>query len=433
MPRLPSFSTDCHITLDGEPVPARRGEPVAAALLAAGKVLVSRSAKYHRPRGAFCLVGACGTCLVRADGLPNQRACRTPCRDGLAVQTQNAVPGAKHDLLGVIDVVYARGLDHHHLMTWSQLANRTTVAVSRRLAGLGRMPDPAAVAAERAAGPIEEERWDALVVGAGPAGLAAAEALAEAGRRVLLADQEPRLGGRLRCRLDLPGEPDLDFAARAAARVTSAGGEVVLGAAVLGLWRDGGAPLAALHADGPPPRLRLVRPARIVVCTGGTPQPPALSGGDRPGVYGGRGLAAALAEHGVVPGTRAAVLGAGPEADAIAARLASGGMEIERVRDAEGARVLGRGRVKGIAVPRSGRVRCDTIAVATPPAPAAELARELGAAVTWDPELAAFALEVSPDGETGVPGLFAAGEVTGDMDGAVAAERGRRAGEAARG
>jgi sarcosine oxidase subunit alpha len=78
-------------------------------------------------------------------------------------------------------------------------------------------------------------------------------------------------------------------------------------------------------------------------------------------------------------------------------------------------------------------VRCDTIAVATPPAPAAELARELGAAVTWDPELAAFALEVSPDGETGVPGLFAAGEVTGDMDGAVAAERGRRAGEAARG
>jgi len=433
MPRLPTFAPDCHILLDGEPVPARRGEPVAAALLAAGKPLVSRSAKYHRPRGAFCLAGACGTCLVRADGLPNQRACRTPCRDGLAIDTQNAVPGARHDLLGVIDVVYARGLDHHHLMTWSRLANRATVAISRRLAGLGRLPDPAAVAAERAAGPVDEERFDALVVGAGPAGLAAAERLAEAGLRALLVDHEPRLGGRLRCRLDLPGEPDLDFAARAAARVTAAGGEVLLGTAVLGLWRDGGSPLAALHGDGPPPRLRLVRAARLLICTGGTPQPPAIADGDRPGVYGGRGLAAGLAEHGVVPGSRAAVLGAGPEADAVAARLASGGMEIERVRDPGGVRVLGRGRVKGLAVPGTGRVRCDTVAVATPPAPAAELARELGAPVVWDPALAAFALEVSPDGETGVPGLFAAGEVTGEMDGAVAADAGRRAGEKARG
>jgi sarcosine oxidase subunit alpha len=176
-----------------------------------------------------------------------------------------------------------------------------------------------------------------------------------------------------------------------------------------------------------------VRPARVVICTGGTPQPPAIANGDRPGVHAGRGLAAGLSEHGVVPGARAAVLGAGPEADAVASRLASGGMEIERVRDPEGTRVLGRGRVKGIAVPRVGRVRCDTIAVATPPSPNAELARELGAPVTWDPALAAFALEVSPDGETGVAGLFAAGEVTGEMDGGIAAENGRRAGEAARG
>jgi sarcosine oxidase subunit alpha len=108
-------------------------------------------------------------------------------------------------------------------------------------------------------------------------------------------------------------------------------------------------------------------------------------------------------------------------------------MSVERVRDAEGARVLGRARVKGIAVPRVGRVRCDTIAVATSPAPAAELARALGAPVRWDPALAAFALEVTAAGATGVPGLFAAGEVTGAADGALAAEAGRRAGEAARG
>ena len=212
---------------------------------------------------------------MRAGGLPNQRACRTPCEDGLSVETQNALPTAAHDLLGAIDLVYPHGLDHHHLMTWSAVANRAAVAISRRLAGIGELPDPDALAAERAAGPAVEERFDALVVGAGPAGLAAAEALAEVGRRVLVADAEPAAGGRLRCRYDLPGEPDLAWVARVAAKVTAAGGEIAVRTTVLGLWRDGGSPLAALDAEAPPAPAPSRPPARVVVATGGHPQPPA--------------------------------------------------------------------------------------------------------------------------------------------------------------
>src|SRR5512138_2786844 len=240
MARLPGFAPDCTISFDGHPVPARTGEPVAAALLAAGKVLVSRSAKYHRPRCAFCLAGACGTCLVRAGGLPSQRACRIACRDGLAVETQNAIPDARHDLLGVLDPLTPGGLDHHHLATWSRLANRAAVAVARRLAGLGRLPDADAAAAEVLHGPPAEERFDALVAGAGPAGLAAAEALAEAGRRVLVVEQERAAGGRLRARLGLAGDPDLPWLERAAAAVRARGGEITLRTSVLGLWHDGG-------------------------------------------------------------------------------------------------------------------------------------------------------------------------------------------------
>lgn len=429
MPRLPDFPEDCAIWFDGRRVPARSGESIASALLAAGRPLVSRSAKYHRPRGAFCLSGSCGTCLVRVEGLPDQRACRIPCRQGLTVESQNALPSAAHDLLGVVDAAYPRGLDHHHLMTWSHLANRAAVAVSRQLAGLGRLPDAAGTPPGRSA-PLEE-RWDALVIGAGPAGIAAAEALAEAGRRVLVAEAEPRVGGRLRARLGLPGDPDLAWAARALARVIAAGGEVVTGAPVVGLYTDGGAPLAALGEAAPGAGLRLLRPGRVLLCVGGTPQPPLLEDGDRPGVHAARALLAALAEHGVVPGRRAAVLGEGAEADGAAARLRAAGMAVEAV-PAAGWRVRGRARVRALEL-GGRRVLCDCVAVASPPAPTTELGRALGAEVAFDPALGAFALRADAAGATGVAGLLAAGEVTGLASAAQAAEAGRRAGEAARG
>ncbi len=428
MPRLadPRFATDCTVTFDGHAVPARTGESVASALLAAGRLVISRSPKYHRPRGPFCLSGSCGSCLVRIDGDPNRRACRTPCRDGLRVESQNAWPDAAHDLLGIIDPLTPGGLDVHHMFTRPLPVNRAMVGFTRRLAGFGRMPESPSPQGPAASA----ESWDALVLGAGPAGLAAAEALSTAGLRVLLAEQDSLPGGRLRTGLE-PGAAPATWAAGVLRTVAAGGGEVALGTVATGIWRDGGSPVCLLVSEDPP-RTRLVRARRIVVCTGGTARPPTFEGNDLPGIHSGRALALALAEHGVLPGRRVAVLGAGPEAAALAARFAAAGLDAPRVT-APVALARGPGRVRALRLSGGVDLPCDTVAQGEPPAPAPDLLRALGVGVDWDPSIQAFAPRVCDDGTTPVPGLFAAGEVARPVSAADAMAWGRRAGEAARG
>jgi len=174
-----------------------------------------------------------------------------------------------------------------------------------------------------------------------------------------------------------------------------------------------------------------VRARRVVLCPGGHPEPPAVPGGDRPGVVAARGALALLAEHGVLAGARIAVIGSGPEADAAAARFAAAGAQARQLAEAAG--VAGRGRVRAVLLAGGGRLLCDAAAVATPPLPATDLARQLGAAVVLDAARGAFAVRVDAVGRTSAPGLLAAGEGTAVLGAANAAEAGRRAGaEAAR-
>jgi len=81
------------IYFDGRPVRALEGEPIAAALLAAGVCTMRTTPRLGEPRGVFCAIGRCTDCLMTMDGTPNVRMCVTPVREGMRIETQHGEGG----------------------------------------------------------------------------------------------------------------------------------------------------------------------------------------------------------------------------------------------------------------------------------------------------------------------------------------------------
>ena len=188
---------------DGHRVRAESGQSVAGALHAAGEHIVSRSFKYHRPRGLLCMSGRCPNCICTVDGTPNVRICTQAAKPGMVVKSQNAWPSVKFDLLRIFDKLhrfmpvgfYYKRMYKPRWMwpVWEKFI--------RRIAGLGT------INREHGAEGVYDKQnlfTDVAVIGGGLAGLNAALAAAQAGVSVTLIDEQPELGGHLR------HDPELD-------------------------------------------------------------------------------------------------------------------------------------------------------------------------------------------------------------------------------
>jgi len=79
------------IIVDGKAIKAFEGEPIAAALLAAGIKTFRLTNKKREPRGYFCGRGLCTDCVMIVDGIPNVRTCITPVKDGMRIETQRGL------------------------------------------------------------------------------------------------------------------------------------------------------------------------------------------------------------------------------------------------------------------------------------------------------------------------------------------------------
>jgi ferredoxin len=73
---------------EGRRLSGREGETIAAALVASGVTLFRHAEKTGRPRGFFCAVGKCASCLMVVDGQPNTMVCMEPLREGVRVERQ---------------------------------------------------------------------------------------------------------------------------------------------------------------------------------------------------------------------------------------------------------------------------------------------------------------------------------------------------------
>jgi sarcosine oxidase subunit alpha len=285
-------------TFEGRTIPALQGQSIAAALYAAGVRVFSRSFKYHRPRGLFCVSGDCPNCLMQVDGRPNVRTCVEPARQGQVVHGQNAWPSLRFDVLRIFDkldrflpVGFYYKRFHKPRWLWPIFEY-----VVRHVAGLGRIDVHSRPDLDME---VEHLHAEVCVVGGGPAGLAAANAAAEAGAEVLLLERQPLLGGRLlfegKRPEDVPGLQSVP-ANNANRRRT------LLGTTVFGLYE--GNLLGAFQGG----RLLKIRAQQIIVCTGGRQQPVPFHNNDLPGVMLFDGVLRLARLYGVQAGRRAVVL-----------------------------------------------------------------------------------------------------------------------------
>ena len=405
------------VDLDGGPVRAYVGEPLAVALFASGVRLLARSPKYHRPRGLFCGTGQCGSCLMRVDGRPNVRSCMEPVHPDMRCERQNAFPDVEIDVLRAADWMFPGGMDHHQLMTGSRIANDLFVKLVRQMGGTGTLPDEPA---ESVPAPIDKE-VEVAIVGAGPAGLSAARAILEArpGTRLLLVDDQPRPGGSW---LAEPG--GAAAAADAAKAVAERGGVLWDRAVALAVYpretrseRPGDAAgLLAVARQGEQAALGRITARRFVYTTGAYDQNLPLPNNDRPGMLAARAVGRMAFVHGIRPGRRLVVLRPVDRSPAYLERLAQGlaarGVAVE-MADA--------GHLPRLDLDK------DVVAVGAGPAPASELPRQHGCRVRFDVDGGGFVVESGPDG-AGARGVHVAGDVTGYMGPEAAAAAGERLG-----
>jgi sarcosine oxidase subunit alpha len=416
-------------------------EPIACALYAANQRVLSRSMRYHRARGLFCGTGNCTHCFQSVNGIPNVRTCQKLCGKLDWVEDQNAWPDAERDVLAAADLAFPNYLNAHEAFIRPKFLKPLYTKIIRGMAGFGKVPRTPVPQTYRA----ESTETDICVVGAGIAGLAAAEAAASTGLHVLLLEREERLGGRLQhlptpfhgTTSDAPKTEGKAWAILARNKLDHSNVTIRTQTTLFGIYE--GNRIACTTPRG----LLDVHARAFVLAPGAYDAYEPFPGSDRAGVLLATAAQRLLNLYGVVPGDSVVIVGASRDGLLLARDLHACGARIHAITDPRpepgvlpplaheveglGVPILWNHRavgVKGRRVPRGlflegprvDKLPCETIILATGRRPSIELLQQAGCALEHKPDQGGFVPRLTPDLETSVSHVFAGGSAAGLSD-----------------
>jgi sarcosine oxidase subunit alpha len=425
--RLINRQKPIQFTFENRIIHGFSGDTIASALMADKQYLLSRSFKYHRPRGILTMAGQDANTLVQLPSSPNVLADKQAIEDGMQVTGQNYTGSLIRDwgaLLGVFSRFLPVGFYYKAFFKprgmWEKWA-----PLIRKKAGLGVI--------DQSLKPAYHDKqykfFDVAVIGGGPAGMQAALSAAVGATEVLLVDENPYLGGALNySRFDSDGLYASGLLQQLLNDIAANPNITVMTDAVCNGWfADNWLPIIKGN------RLFKVRVAHTILCTGALEQPALFHNNDLPGVMMSSAAQRLLHLYGVKPGSKAVILtgnneGYGtaldlqdagvtiqaiidlrknPDYDDIAITAVKKGMRIETGQAVYAAQHQGSMRItsvevrtlisQGICSDHGEIIACDLLCMSVGYTPAYQLACQAGAQLSYDDASAMFTITNCPD------------------------------------